>query len=194
MTRQPRKNCQAAPKNTTTHTKQITEEWTNCITNGHSINCVEAQNTTDIFLQQYHPSLAMNSRCSGMKRSMPCVDLNSMALPNDTSRLEALASFPCLDGQRFLGTEIENLAPKKRRLSPLDAKKKNKVRVNPATEALDQFLRISCDDLILDFFDLLEEDSPIKFHTTSNNAFHRKGVASIYEVTRGMARLTSSTR
>jgi hypothetical protein len=127
-----------------------------------------------------------------MKRSMPCVDLNSMAVPNNTSRLEALASFPCLDGQLFMDTELENHAPKKRRLSSLDAKKRNKV--NPATEALDHFLRLSCDDLIFDFFDLLEEDSPIKFHTTSSNALHRKGVASIYEVTRGMARLTSATR
>lgn len=89
---------------------------------------------------------------------------------------------------------LENHAPKKRRLSSLDAKKRNKVKVNPATEALDHFLRLSCDDLIFDFFDLLEEDSPIKFHTTSSNALHRKGVASIYEVTRGMARLTSATR
>jgi hypothetical protein len=129
-----------------------------------------------------------------MKRSMPCVDLNSMALQNDTSRLEALASFPCIDGQVFLDTTFENLAPKKRRLSPLDAKQRNKVKVNPATEALDQFLRMSADDLIPDFFDLLEDDSPFKFHTTFNHSFHRKGVASIYEVTRGMARLTSSTR
>ena len=120
----------------------------------------------------------MNSSCSGMKRSMPCVDLNSMVSQNDTPR-----PFPCLDGH--LDVKWENLAPKKRRLSPLDTKRS---LVNPATEALDHFLRMSVDDLIPDFFDL-EEDFPMRFHKTTSCSFPRKGVASIHEVTRGMARI-----
>ena len=140
------------------------------------------------------PSIVMSSNCSGMKRSMPCVDLNSMASQNDIRR-----SFPCHDGHSdiksknlarkerrlppvnymasqndtrkpfpsldgYWDDKSENLTPKKRRLSPLETKRSP---VNPATEALDHFLRMSVDDLIPAFFDL-EEDFPIKFHMTTS--------------------------
>ena len=138
----------------------------------------------------------MNSSCSGMKRSLPCVDLNSMALQNDTG-----GSFPCLDAHWDVKTE--NLARKKHRLSPVKHKelhndtrspfpgldgywevssgnlgpKKRRLPplktqgspVNPATAALDHFLRMSVHDLIPDFFDL-EEDFPIKFHEVTSRS------------------------
>jgi hypothetical protein len=120
----------------------------------------------------------MNSSYSGMKRSMPCVDLISLVSQNDfLSQNDTPRPFRSLDDK------FENLPLKKRRLSPLEAKRSP---VNPATEALDHFLRMSVDDLIPDFFDL-EKEFPIKFHKITSCSFPRKEVASMHEVTCGVA-------
>lgn len=98
---------------------------------------------------------------------MPCTDLNSML------------SSQVVDSHHW-DVEMENLSPKRRRISPMDIKKRDlSSATNPATEALDRFLRMAVEDLTPSF-DLMDD---CKLH-----AFVAPlKTTTMHELTRGMA-------
>lgn len=95
-----------------------------------------------------------------------------------------------------LDLEMKNTYPKKPRFSSNEMKKE--LSINPATEALDNFLRMAVDDLSPAFN--LEDDSiflsknhPSPFHTSGPFSLSlREVVPSIHEVTYGMSRVSAS--
>lgn len=130
-----------------------------------------------------HTRNIMNSEnlSSGLKRSMPCTDLISMGSRDE---MDDLTTTRC--------------EPKRRRTSPMDAKRKllassPSQSPNPATEALDAFLRMAVDDLV-PTFDLAESDQLFtsKHHLCSFDA-PLKSIPTIHELTRGMARVSASS-
>lgn len=117
-----------------------------------------------------------------LKRSMPCTDLNSME-----SKFMA--------GHYWDG-EMENVALKRRRISPLEAKRNlsssKAFTENPATEALDRFLRMAVDDLT-PVFDLVQDES-CSFPKLYAFAAPLKSIPpTMHELTRGMARVSASS-
>jgi hypothetical protein len=112
-------------------------------------------------------------RQPGLKRSMPCTDLNSMW------------SSQVVDSHHW-DVEMENLCPKRRRISPMDVKRNLSSATNPATEALDRFLRMAVEDFT-PAFELVDDYckphafvAPLKTTT-------------MHELTRGMARVSASS-
>ena len=124
-------------------------------------------------LMNHHNSL--RTMCpAGLKRSMPCTDLNSML------------SSQVVDSHHW-DVEMENLSPKRRRISPMDIKRDLSSATNPATEALDRFLRMAVEDFtpsfdMTDDYKLHAFVAPLKTTTTT-----------MHELTRGMARVSASS-
>lgn len=94
---------------------------------------------------------------------------------------------------------MENVAPKRRRISPMKVKRNRlapsppKAFVeNPATEALDRFLRMAVDDLPT--FELQDEAHGLPFHPNLC-AFDAplKSLPTMHELTCGMARVSASS-
>ena len=93
--------------------------------------------------------------------------------------------------------EVENLAPKRRRISPMEVKRSlcspsPFSKVNPATEALERFLRMAVEDFT-PAFDLDDAGQSIPFQHSKICAFPLETVSTtVHELTCSMARVSAS--
>ena len=92
--------------------------------------------------------------------------------------------------------ETENAAPKRRRISPMEVKRSlssnNAFTENPATEALDRFLRVAVEDLT-PAFDLAQDDACFYPKICSFTAPLKNIPPTMHELTRSMARVSASS-
>lgn len=152
---------------------------------------------------------------SGMKRSLPCMDLISMQAPDDSNNplLSLMGEHMKFWNDSVLAEEsnsVSSTSSKKRRLSPLVSTATSEEVVTPATAALEDFLRFaSAEDTSLDLDDSsyasyssLESsatDSPLCVRSLGSYSFLSKSSnncnvpSSIIDVTRGMAQISASS-
>lgn len=107
---------------------------------------------------------------------MPCTDLIAMG----SSQLVE-------SGSHHWDVSMENIAPKRRRISPMEVKRNLSSAINPATEALDRFLRMAVED----FTPAFELDEGCKLRAFV--APVKTAVPTMHELTCGMARVSASS-
>mmetsp|Transcript_13873 Transcript_13873/g.20475 ORF Transcript_13873/g.20475 Transcript_13873/m.20475 type:complete len:144 (+) Transcript_13873:148-579(+) len=132
---------------------------------------------------------------SGMKRSLPCWDLISLA-PDDSFLTLMTGSGKTKWGRNCL-LSGEQCSAKKQRTCPQSVNS----GATPATEALQQFLRFALDENSIPeltgdvSFDMGEKSSRLQPSLYSLNIISKEAnieVPNIHSVTRGMAKITAS--
>lgn len=128
---------------------------------------------------------------SGMKRSLPCLELTSMEDIDSNPLLQMVNSrWNLKEGNTSALVEYSSVS-KKQRLLPSNT--------CPASSALESFLRFAVEDLA-PMSDLFHGDDCLPLSQRQKkpcslvlrNLEHHAGILSIHDVTRGMARISAS--